>query len=619
MDFRYFLNQNQQVIHCIQTWTQAYITSLHSDSDSVSEIEVVYYEVKFCSIYRINRNSITVDCQTVVNYLVKDEGLLYTTRVCFWLDGHFGAGGLLVYNYRTVQPLGLESYFTQRLDLIPYMSKEEYEKASSMMIDLYYPEFAQAENTLKQVDARKIAERLGLTIIFLHLSEVNENQRAMVKFDSEPIDVFDIDTGEIYEYIPNIGDLIVDSRLNDENRIGELNNAILHECVHWEFHWQHFEFKKILSEYYGSPKLIPLNTVNADPERAMEAQAKGIAPRILMPKDSVEKIVINTMGEYSHLGFSNVTEVTVLADSVRKVAEHFNASKQSAKIRLEELGFSGNSSVYNYIDGSYVPNYISSSHDITPIRQTYNIGFTELISLVSTDQDLSQLLLSGQYVYADSFVCLNDSRFVEVGPFGRLVLTEEALNDVSACCLSFSFEYVRFYTGLSHLYDYTLFKLTDVDYGRVLNGFSQSADVLDIREEANSLDSFNTYIQEIVAENNEIVGHLYDFSLTFEEVVSAIVDCRGYGNAEFMAQTNLHRNFLNRLRQFQNKNYEEVTLLKLFVGLKIPAVHMDRFFAIAGKSINPVDKKMTHIRQILSIYHGIDIDRFEKLVKQIPA
>ncbi|HFI0146343.1 TPA: hypothetical protein ACGO6K_000140 [Streptococcus suis] len=239
--------------------------------------------------------------------------------------------------------------------------------------------------------------------------------------------------------------------------------------------------------------------------------------------------------------------------------------------------------------------------------------------MASANSELSKLLLTGEYVYADKFVCINDSRYVEVDSFGRLILTEEALNDVSKCCLSFSYEYLNFNSGLSTQYEYTLFKLSEADYGRILNGFNKNAEILDVREEAVALDNFNVYIQEIISENEGIVDYLYDVRLTFEEVVSKIVEYRGYDNQEFVAQTNLHRNFLSKLRQFKGTSYEEMTLLRLFVGLKIPTTYLEKFFAIAGKTINPTDKKMQYITQLISVFHGIDIDKFEKLVKQIPA
>ena len=619
MDFKHYLNNNPHVTGFINGWFSEYLDALHDVPFFIKDIEISIYQVKFCTIYWTDRESFISECSTVVKYKVLSEGLTYTTRISFWLDGYFVVDDLQVMNFRTSAPEGLENHFTQRLDLIPYMNRGEYDLAASHILSKYYPEFSMTIDNVGTIDVMVLARRMGLNVVFLNVSEVNEQQRAMVKFDSEPVKAFDPETGEIFEYFPKMGDLIVDAKLLIPRRVGELNNSILHECVHWEYHWQHFAFKRMLSNHYGSPKLIPLNLVNDNPEYSMECQAKGIAPRILMPKNSVEKMVISTMGEFSYLGFSNATELSLLAKAVDKVAIAYHASRQSAKIRLEELGFSNNSSAYDYIDGSYVPSHITSTNGGIYLHQTFTIGFSELINLASTNKELSELLLSGEYVYANTFVCLNDSRYVEVGPFGHLVLTEEALNDVSKCCLAFSYEYLSFNSGLSTQYEYTLFKLSDADYGRILNGFNQNAEVLDVREEAVALDNFNVYIQEIITENAGIVDYLYDVRLSFEEVVSKIVDYRGYDNQEFMAQTNLHRNFLGKLRQFKGTSYEEMTLLKLFVGLKIPTIYLEKFFAIAGRTINPTDQKMQYITQLLSVYHGIDIDKFEKLVKQIPA
>lgn len=619
MDFKYYLNSNPRVTGFVKGWIREYLDAIHSVPFFINDIEISVYQIKFCTIYWIKREKFISKCSTVVKYRVLGEDLEYVTRFPFWLDGYFVSDDLQMLNFRTVEPEGLENYFKQRLDLIPYMKREEYDRAASQILSKYYPEFSALNDDCSTIDTMLLAQRMGLNVVFLNVSEVNEQQRAMVKFDSEPVKAFDLETGEIFEYFPKIGDLIVDAKLINPNRVGELNNSILHECVHWEYHWQHFVFKRILSNHYGSPKLIPLNLVNDNPEHAMECQAKGIAPRILMPKNSVEKMVISTMGEYSFLGFSNVTELSLLAKAVDKVALAYRASRLSAKIRLEELGFSNNSSAYDYVDGSYVPSHITSTSGEIYLHQTFTIGFSELVNLASTNNELSELLLSGEYVYADRFVCLNDSRYVEVGPFGHLVLTEEALNDVSKCCLAFSYEYLNFNSGLSTQYEYTLFKLSDADYGRVLNGFSKNAEVLDVREEAVALDNFNVFIQEIITENAGIVDYLYDVHLTFEEVVNKIVEYRGYDNQEFIIQTNLHRNFLSKLRQFKGTSYEEMTLLKLFVGLKIPTIYLEKFFAIAGRTINPTDPKMQYITQLLSVYHGIDIDKFERLVKQIPA
>ncbi|HEM6302248.1 TPA: hypothetical protein U2D09_000414 [Streptococcus suis] len=618
MDFKFYLNNNPHVTGFITGWIRDYLDGIHDVPIFIYDIDILEYQVNFCQIFWTGRTTLVSKCSTVVKYKVLSEGLEYVTRLSFWIDGYFVPGNLRVMNFRTAPPTEGGDYFTQRLDLIPYMSREDYDKASQLVLRKYYPEYTNQQPSVN-VDTMTIASRMGLNVIFLNVSEVNEQQRAMVKFDKEPVRVFDIDTGEIFDYVPEVGDLIVDAKLMDPSRVGELNNTILHECVHWEFHWQHFAFKRLLADYYGSTDLIPLNLVNDNPEYAMECQAKGIAPRILMPKDSVEKLVISTMGEYSYLGFSNVSELRLLASAVDKVVEVYQASRQSAKIRLQELGFSSNSSTYDYVDGSYVPSHITTSSGETYLFQTFVIGFSELINLASANSELSKLLLTGEYVYADKFVCINDSRYVEANSFGHLVLTEEALNDISKCCLSFSYEYLNFNSGLSTQYEYTLFKLSEADYGRILNGFNQNAEILDVREEAVALDNFNAYIQEIISENEGIVDYLYDVRLTFEEVVSKIVEYRGYDNQEFVAQTNLHRNFLSKLRQFKGTSYEEMTLLRLFVGLKIPTTYLEKFFAIAGKTINPTDKKMQYITQLISVFHGIEIDKFEKLVKQIPA
>lgn len=77
---------------------------------------------------------------------------------------------------------------------------------------------------------------------------------------------------------------------------------------------------------YCKCSINSLNLYN-DEEELMEKQAIGIAPRILMPKQSFEEVARS----YDNLSENSWREIS-------EIAEFFDVSKQSVTIRLSECG-----------------------------------------------------------------------------------------------------------------------------------------------------------------------------------------------------------------------------------------------------------------------------------------
>ena len=612
MDIRYLLNDNPQIKGFIYGWIAEYLNSIHLTTDLIDDIDIEDYHVNFCTIYRTERDSFTVGCKSNVKYLIKSEGISCSYHLNFWIDGIFTEDTLLVGNFKTHLPNSDDDYIRLRLDLIPYMSKLEYEGAAKELIKKYYPEYQLGS----AIEPLVIANRMGLNVAYLNIAAVNPEQKGMVKFDTEPVQVLDYETGEILEYKPQIGDLIIDAGLLDPSRLGELNNTILHECTHWEYHWLYFKLKKLMLVCYGSTDLIPVNTINDAPEYSMECQAKGIAARTLMPKEEVEKLAIASLGSYSQYGFSNVAELKQLSETVKLISRHFNASKESAKYRLDELGFTKNSSVFNFVEGRYIPNYIISIDGTVLKNQTYHIAYSEFIDLLFRDEELAELVREGIYVFADNFVCKNDMRFLKVNEFGRLTLTEFALSDIGSACLAFEFKNINSGLQLSVDYEFTLFKLDAASCGRILTGFSDHTKELTGDNYQVALDGLNKHAHEIVDVNYDVGVVLHDRTLTFKQCLLKIIEIRGYDKQEFLERTNLDRNVWPDLSNDKSVRYSEKKLLRLFIGLQIPGSFLNRFFECAGIVINPLDKKYLHLQQLISMYHGMGIDDFEDMLEK---
>jgi Zn-dependent peptidase ImmA (M78 family) len=122
--------------------------------------------------------------------------------------------------------------------------------------------------------------------------------------------------------------VLIDPEAYKKLNQGNVNNTIAHECFHWFAHRMYFKMQTYsLARFakYCKCRVSELPTYTEE-ERIIEKQATAVAPRILMPKKTfIEKAEM--------LGFINQQ---FDANSLAELADFFDVSKQSARIRLEE-------------------------------------------------------------------------------------------------------------------------------------------------------------------------------------------------------------------------------------------------------------------------------------------
>ena len=85
---------------------------------------------------------------------------------------------------------------------------------------------------------------------------------------------------------------------------------------------------------------IAANTTDSDKWKAvdwMEWQAKGVAPRILMPAKTTRLKVEQLLVAY---GGADDASIAAYENVIDELAELFDVSRQAAKVRLQDLGYS---------------------------------------------------------------------------------------------------------------------------------------------------------------------------------------------------------------------------------------------------------------------------------------
>ena len=251
------------------------------------------------------------------------------------------------------------------------------------------------------------------------------------------------------------GTVYLDPRVSYERSIGTKRTTLAHECFHWHRHQPYHVLMKMIGAEDNLGKAIQCtisgNTADSDKWKAvdwMEWQAKGIAPKILMPEKTVRPLTEDLIREYSDNG--NAT-VAIFERIIDDLSETYDVSRQAAKVRLVELGYSRAEGAYPFVNGRYVSGY-NFDTDVLENGQTFTVPFADVIKAYCYDRDFRKLIDTDAVRYIDGHVCLNNDRYISFGSDGNASLSQYALNHIDECCIIFTrgYSYQSKYQGLKN-------------------------------------------------------------------------------------------------------------------------------------------------------------------------
>ena len=193
---------------------------------------------------------------------------------------------------------------------------------------------------------------------------------------------------------------------------------------------------------------IAVNTTDSDKWKAvdwMEQQAKGVAPKIIMPAKTTRLKADELLSEY---GGSEKASITAYENVIDELAELFDVSRQAAKVRLIDLGYSKAEGAYPFVDGQYVRGYSFEAGALEK-NQTFTIPYADLFKAYCFDREFKKLIDSGQFVFVDRHLVLNNEKYVGRDQTGNSTLSEYALSHMDECCVVFSkgYSYQSKYQG----------------------------------------------------------------------------------------------------------------------------------------------------------------------------
>ena len=238
-------------------------------------------------------------------------------------------------------------------NLVPIIKKEEYDAIATDFLSRFCEE---ALETPMPVPITAIAEKkMGLIILSRRLTE-DFSVFGQMCFTRGRAQIYDKAEEEYREIIVSKGTMIIDPDTYELRNEGCMNNTIAHESVHWDLHRNHHFMKSLVDD--GNRLCVahrcPIEQKKESPQKVMsdedwmELQANGIAPRILMPIQTVGIVFEQFMKEKKlriFAGNKSSPQIELFDQQLKielvidHIAEFYNVSRQSARIRLQELGY----------------------------------------------------------------------------------------------------------------------------------------------------------------------------------------------------------------------------------------------------------------------------------------
>ena len=437
------------------------------------------------------------------------------------------------------------------------------------------------------------------------------------------------------KYVPTFyksGTLVFDP--NSEWAYGEgcKRNTLIHEMVHWDKDRTYFQIlqhknKKAKEQLY--PIMCRQSKVNYEPPYGkrtkqnevewLEWQAHRLAPRILMPRDMFRK----KAEEYLRRKPKDCDEL------VDRLANFFIVSRTSAKIRLVEVGIAPQL--------VSMPDYEDVFGELRR-KEHVPLSVQDAFDLLGRDDILSYWVETNHMVFADGYFVIADKKYVSVKD-GQLHLTQRAKKNLSACTLNICEQHIVSYKiAEKDYYGYAcLYHAFGVDqrmlsfhptYQAGFNEFLSNVEWNEKRGDRPAIfskikdsDIYDAVAESIFTDYDEyqkkFIQMLSDPFTTLCQALWYWFDSHEFRYpANFHKATKLHVNFHTAIKNNAKNDMERDTLMAICVGCKFDLLMTQRVLGKRKITLDELQEPDRTYITILEKFPGIEIDRFNELLKR---
>lgn len=449
-------------------------------------------------------------------------------------------------------------------NLVPIIYPKDLDAEATRFLESYYPE---ALTMPMPVPIEEIVRGDRLNLNLIKGGRLTDDFRifGQICFSEGKVKVYNIlDDGEA-EIDVGRGTIIIDAMTYWERNLGCVNNTIAHEAFHWHRHRVYAAVKSILrGEKFIATRCLTKSTKPyrseedktpwTDEER-MEWQANHVAPRILMPIQTVRIKIEELYAKYGY--YENETDRTMILECViDELSEFYKVSKQSAKIRMIDLGYKEADTVYNY-DG-FVPYFTG----INPRDAFYEY---------CDNEDFFNILNTGLFRYVDGTYVIDNEKYITQDNDEEYSLTDYARKNLQECALHFT--YRRVDMRVHGQFHHDAFHRANPDSYQKLPRYDSDKNASVV---ANAL-AFKAGFQEEY-------GEISETTKTFSQRVVELMERKGWDAHKFAKNTCLEPNNYYRITRGETENPSIETILNISIGLGLPTRTRDELISLAGRS-----------------------------------
>jgi len=550
--------------------------------------------------WQVNEDDLLVDVDISVDLTVRDGGgeMEVPTTFCvgLWIDtgDNFRCEYEDVY-YPDRKP-GRDGILLDRY-LVPIFGRNDIEREAVGIWRKYCPE-ALTDSTFRT--PQLLAKRLGLTITSLPLYKKKNVESILFYTDGEVT----VEAGPPEERgkEPKTEVVVVPANTIVLNTKADNHDdwylCIYHECVHFVWHRM---FYRLQDKHNSDDSLfewiemkVNRKTVPPNPLNWMEFQAERGGYALMLPepiaREKIEKVYSlftnqdKIDGYYiNHLGWRAEAAIKSLSGSLM-------LKKFRVKARMKQLGYMEALGAMNYGDQGYATPYGLSEDYRYMSGDNFSINREKMSQLYWKNEAFQKLMATGDYVYADGHVCMNDDRCIRRTPEG-LRLTAWANAHVDLCCLNFPI----FYTP-EKPHEYTFGSInSEAKYNELYNRFLDKENKMTIKERMEVQKKF-----------------MDGMPSTFPKALTYVMENR-MKVEDLSEKTGISVPVLSRLRNEERSSYSVEQIIIICVAMHLPPWLSDALLERAHLDVKRYGP-FGYYREILDCYFMDEVSDVQELM-----
>ena len=452
----------------------------------------------------------------------------------------------------------------------------------------------------------ELASRMGLEIRPLPLYK-QQRRKSFINFCKGAVQILesDSDTDQkrpIWIGVPAKTIVLNSNRMESDE--GEM--SVFHECIHWEWHYLFYCLQALHNSDISA--LQKRHTVEQDKSNVekslscMEYQANRGKYALKMPRPIMNPMIAALMRECRP---GSQHEGQMLEKVARRIIDERGVRPYLVRARLIQLGHIGAKGILNYEDGRYITPF-AFDHDNGSGDRVFFIRRKEALDEYRNNKEFRARIQSGNYVYADGHLCINDPMYVYQTGSG-MRMTSAAKAHVDECCLRF-------------ISVYEMIAFAEYEFGRLASDEEYNGHYLNFlgndvgKGKADKTDENGLAMARAkqIQANYQYAASLPD---DFFEMLKVLRKDKKLSQEKLEEKSRVSRNSLWREKKKAKPNVTLDEAIAISIALEAPPWLSKVILLRAGITLNPANPLHQVYEYILSCMFMEPIDRIQEFLK----